>query len=116
MVAIARTLEIQKWLELRWIVLTGPHFADEDLEWADLLLLPEDSAVELPTGENLANKQCRVRHWKVPPVDSPLFVLAVTDAWKGMIGGLRLLHRVDQVPEAVSGRGEDGSGMLSDNA
>jgi hypothetical protein len=85
------------WLEVR----PGASLQElepRDLEWADLLIaLDRHCAPYIPERRPAS---CRLSRWNLPPADAPDLEAAVARALDGMVGGMRMLARLDAKPDA----------------
>jgi hypothetical protein len=89
---LARADEFQDWLEVR----VGRSMADltpDDLGWPDLLVAVDAAAAEAMPMECPAS--CRPKFWHLPEQTGAHFDMQTLDALRCMVGGMRLLARVD---------------------
>ena len=89
---LARADEFEDWLEVR----VGRSMADltpDDLGWPDLLVAVDQAAAEAMPVERPAS--CRPKFWHLPEQSGAQFDLQTLAALRCMIGGMRMLARVD---------------------
>jgi len=83
---------LSEWLEVR----PAPSMRDlrpEDLAWADLLVAVDAAAAVQFPGNRPVN--CRLKRWQLPASGSPGVVAAAATALHCMVGGMRMLSRLD---------------------
>jgi hypothetical protein len=85
--ALSRFLEVRPAASMR-------RLNPDDLHWADLLVALDRAAAEALPAEHPPT--CRLKCWELPPADSPDLADAVGAAMFSMIGGMRMLSRVDE--------------------
>jgi len=91
---LAANPALSKWLEVRPAASMRCLHPD-DLLWADLLVALDGAAAQVLPAEHPAT--CRLKRWELPPADSPDLSAAVGAAMFAMIGGMRMLSRVDEL-------------------
>jgi len=85
--ALSRFLEIRPAASMR-------QLNPDDLHWADLLVALDGAAAEALPAEHPST--CRLKRWVLPPADSPDLPDAVGAAMFSLIGGMRMLSRMDE--------------------
>jgi|GEM_PF-1131088 len=95
--ALSKFLEIRPAASMR-------HLNPDDLHWADLLVALDGAAAAALPAEHPST--CRLKRWILPPADSPDLPDAVGAAMFSMIGGMRMLSRVDADAEEERGDGD----------
>jgi len=83
---------LSDWLEVR----PAPSMRDlrpDDLEWADLLVAVDAAAAGEFPGKRPVN--CRLKRWHLPASGSPGVEAAAAMALHCMVGGMRMLSRLD---------------------
>ncbi|MFO8004398.1 precorrin-3B synthase [Thioalkalivibrio sp.] len=87
---------LSRWLEVRPAG-SMRQLNPDDLHWADLLVALDAAAAQALPAERPSS--CRLKRWSLPPADSPDLPGAVAAAIFSMIGGMRMLSRVDEDDE-----------------
>nr|WP_296747780.1 precorrin-3B synthase [Thioalkalivibrio sp.] len=90
---LAANPALSKWLEVRPTA-SMRQLNPDDLHWADLLVAVDGAAAQALPAEHPST--CRLKRWDLPPADSPDLPAAVGAALFVMIGGMRMLSRVDE--------------------
>ena len=89
---LARQPTLSDWLEVRPARSMG-ELRPEDLEWADLLVAVDAAAAgEFPAQRPV---HCRLKRWHLPAAGSPGAEAAAALALHCMVGGMRMLSRMD---------------------
>jgi hypothetical protein len=89
---LARQPALSEWLEVR-SARSMRHLRQEDLEWADLLVAVDAAAAaEFPADRPVT---CRLKRWHLPASGSPEVEAAAALALQCMVGGMRMLSRMD---------------------
>lgn len=89
---LARQPTLSDWLEVRPARSMG-DLRPEDLEWADLLVAVDAAAAgEFPAQRPV---NCRLKRWHLPAAGSPGAEAAAALALHCMVGGMRMLSRMD---------------------
>ncbi|MBS0003525.1 MAG: precorrin-3B synthase [Thioalkalivibrio sp.] len=83
---------LAEWLEVR-PARSMHDLRREDLEWADLLVAVDTEAAREFPAERPAN--CRLKRWALPQAGSPDVEAAALLALQCMVGGMRMLSRMD---------------------
>ncbi|WP_024327744.1 hypothetical protein [Thioalkalivibrio sp. AKL19] len=94
---LAAAAEFEDWIEVR-PARAMAEVADEDLAWADLLVAVDAAAGRAMPAERPA--ACRPKYWKLPGETGAAFDLQTLEALRCMVGGMRMLARVDAEDEA----------------
>jgi len=83
---------LSDWLEVR-PARSMRDLRQEDLEWADLLVAVDAAAAgEFPAKRPI---NCRLKRWHLPASGSPGVEAAAALALHCMVGGMRMLSRMD---------------------
>ena len=90
---LAANPALSKWLEVRPTA-SMRQLNPDDLHWADLLVAVDGAAAQALPAEHPST--CRLKRWDLPPADSPDLPAAGGAALFVMIGGMRMLSRVDE--------------------
>ncbi len=89
---LAQQSAFADWLEVRPAA-SMRTLAKEDLAWADLLIAVDpQSATAVPEQRP---PTCRLSRWALPHADAPDLETAVTTTLNCMVGGMRMLARLD---------------------
>ena len=89
---LAGAAELEDWIEVR-PARAMAEVARGDLDWADLLVaVDEQAARAMPAGRPAT---CRPKYWRLPGETGADFDLQTLEALRCMVGGMRMLARVD---------------------
>lgn len=91
-VELGAAAEFEDWIEVR-PARAMSEVTDEDLAWADLLVAVDAAAAHLMPADRPAT--CRPKYWGLPAETGADFDLQTVDALRCMVGGMRMLARVD---------------------
>ncbi len=83
---------LAEWLEVR-PARSIYDLRREDLEWADLLVAVDAEAARGFPAERPVN--CRLKRWELPSAGSTDVEAAALQALQCMVGGMRMLSRMD---------------------
>ncbi|WP_018144601.1 MULTISPECIES: hypothetical protein [unclassified Thioalkalivibrio] len=87
----------EDWIEVRPARIMGGVTA-EDLAWADLLVAVDAAAARAMPAERPAT--CRPKYWTLPGETGAAFDLQTLEVLRCMVGGMRMLARVDAEDDA----------------
>lgn len=89
---LAGAAEFEDWIEVR-PARAMAEVAREELDWADLLVAVDAPAADAMPGDRPGT--CRPKYWRLPAETGADFDLQTVEALRCMVGGMRMLARVD---------------------
>ncbi len=89
---LAAAAEFEDWIEVRPARAMGA-LTDDHLAWADLLVAVDTAAARAMPEHRPAT--CRPKYWRLPAETGAELDLQALEALRCMVGGMRMLARVD---------------------
>ncbi|ADC70745.1 precorrin-3B synthase [Thioalkalivibrio sp. K90mix] len=89
---LAAAAEFEDWIEVH-PARAMAEVRPEELAWADLLVAVDEPAARAMPAERPAT--CRPKYWRLPSETGADFDLQTLEALRCMVGGMRMLARVD---------------------
>ena len=94
---LAAAAEFEDWIEVR-PARAMAEVTDADMAWADLLVAVDTAAARVMPAHRPAT--CRPKYWQLPGETGADFDLQTLEALRCMVGGMRMLARVDAEDDA----------------
>ncbi|WP_018141482.1 MULTISPECIES: hypothetical protein [unclassified Thioalkalivibrio] len=101
---LASADEFEDWIEVRpGRAMDG--VTEDDLAWADLLVAVDEAAARRMPAARPAT--CRPKYWRLPAETGADFDLQTLEALRCMVGGMRMLARVDAAGDRADEETDD---------